>query len=264
MRLIPGRLVRRYERFLADVELERDGARRRMLVRAHCVNPGRMEGMVLPGARVWLSESPNRARALRYTWELLELDGRLIGANTSLSNLLAKRMLEQGLISGFSGEVRPEQPLGRHHRVDFVLEGPRRHLVEVKNCHLVYGDGYGYFPDSHSERAVKHVDALVRRVGRGERASVVFTVQRADCVGLRPSALHAPDFAVALRRAARKGVELRAFRFEPTLDGLWLDGEVPVDVAPYDVEAVRVYSRAYDATSGWLRKDGRVAGMRAA
>ena len=145
-----------------------------------------------------------------------------------------------------------------------MLESAPRHFVEVKNCHLVYPDGFGYFPDSHSERAVKHVEALARQVARGQRASVVFTVQRADCVGLRPSALHAPEFARALRLAARRGVGLRAFRFEPTLEGLWLDAELPVDVGVYDVEAVRGWSRGYDATSGWVRRDGRIAGMRAA
>ena len=83
-----GRLVRRYERFIAEVRLERG------VVRAHCVNPGRMEGMVVPGARVWLSEAPGRH--LPWTWELVELEGRLVGANTSLPNRLVGEVLRRG------------------------------------------------------------------------------------------------------------------------------------------------------------------------
>ncbi len=176
--LLEGRLVRRYERFLVDVRLT-DGA----VVRAHCVNPGRMEGLVIPGARVWLSEATNPSRALRFTWELIEVDGRLIGANTGLPNALVKQVLERRLIAGFTDvqQVVPEQRFGRGHRADFRLDTRRgAHWVEVKNCHLVYGDGLGYFPDSTSDRATDHVNALARRVRAKDRATVLFTLQRDD------------------------------------------------------------------------------------
>lgn len=254
--LIEGRLVRRYERFIAEVRVGRE------VVRAHCVNPGRMEGLVIPGARVWLSEAQTE-RALKYTWELIELDGRLVGANTGLPNALVKRVLEARLLDGFEDVTRvvPEQAFGRGHRVDFLLDTARgEHLVEVKNCHLVYPDGLGYFPDSHSDRAVAHVDALARQVKRGRRATVLFTLQRDDARGLRPSALHAPDFAASVRRAAKAGVRFRAVRLVPSLAGFTFDGEVPVDVAPYDVKAVAPWAKALEATTGWQRKDGAVAG----
>jgi len=255
-RLVEGRLVRRYERFIAEVRVGRE------VVRAHCVNPGRMEGLVIPGARVWLSEA-QAERALKFTWELVELDGRLVGANTALPNTLVRRVLDAKLLPGLDDArtVRPEQSFGRGHRVDFLLDTPRgEHLVEVKNCHLVYPDGLGYFPDSHSERAVAHVDALARQVKRGRRATVLFTLQRDDARGLRPSALHAPDFATSVRRAAKAGVALRAVRLVPSLDGFSFDGEVPVDVAVYDVKRVAPWAKALEATTGWERKDGAVAG----
>lgn len=255
--LVEGRLVRRYERFIAEVKLGRT------TVRAHCVNPGRMEGLVIPGARVWLSEAATE-RALRYTWELIEVDGRLVGANTGLPNALVKRVLETRLVPGFDDVTRlaPEQAFGRGHRVDFLLETTRgEHLVEVKNCHLVYPDALGYFPDSRSERAVAHVDALARQVKRGKRATVLFTLQRDDAVGLRPSQLHAPDFAASVRRAAKAGVAFRAVRLVPSLDGFTFGGEVPVDVAPYDAKAVAPWAKALEATTGWQRKDGAVAGQ---
>jgi sugar fermentation stimulation protein A len=244
---------------LADIVLEGGEP-----VRAHCVNPGRMEGLVVPGARVWVSESPNPNRALRYTWELIELEGRLIGTNTGLPNRLVGLALEAGRISGLDDleTIQPEQPLGRNHRVDFVLHRRSgRHVVEVKNCHLVYSDGWGYFPDSNSERAVKHVEALTRLVKKGGRASVYFTVQRNDARGVRPSALHAPQFARALRAGARAGLEVRAFQFTPSLEGLDLGGELEVDVEPYELGPIRQWARALESTTGWVRKNGQWSGQ---
>ncbi len=257
--LLEGRLIRRYERFLADVRLP-DGS----TVRAHCVNPGRMEGLVAAGARVWLSQAASEARALRHTWELIELDGQLIGANTVVPNALVRVVLERRLVPGFEDvtTIRPEQRFAGNHRVDFLLEregGP--HYVEVKNCHLVYPDGLGYFPDSQSERATAHVEALAELVRAGVRATVLFTLQRGDATGLRPSALHDPAFASALRQAAKQGLEVRALRFTPSLEGLTFDREVPVDLADYDLSTVRPFGEALSATSGWERKDGKTAGQ---
>jgi sugar fermentation stimulation protein A len=250
-----GRLVRRYERFIAEVQLGR------RVVRAHCVNPGRMEGMVVPGARVWLSEAPGRH--LPWTWELMEFEGRLIGANTSLPNKLVGEVLRRGLLPGLNDAtaVHAERVFGRGHRVDFLLQSPRGpHYVEVKNCHLVYPDGCGYFPDSTSARATAHVEALTRLVKKGHAATVLFTLQRDDAQLLRPSALHDRAFASAMRRAVKAGLTARAIRLVPTLEGIAFDGEVPVDVSGSDVKLTRSWSAAYDTTSGWERKDGRWAG----
>lgn len=253
--LVEGRLVRRYERFIAEVRV---GSQ---VVRAHCVNPGRMEGIVIPDSRVWLSEAPGRA--LPWTWELLELDGRLLGVNTSLPNKLVGEVLKRGLLPGLdeATAVHPERAYGRGHRVDFVVE--RRgasHYVEVKNCHLVYPDGVGYFPDSVSERATGHVEALTRLVKKGVPAMVLFTLQREDAESLRPSALHDPAFATAMRRAVRAGLTTRAVKLVPTLEGFAFGGEVPVDVEKYDVEATVPFAKALEAASGWARKDGGVSG----
>lgn len=258
-RLREGRLVRRYERFVAEIELPNEG-----LVRAHCVNPGRMEGLISPGARVWVSRAEGE-RALRYTWELIELDGKLIGVNTSLPNRLARSVVERRLISGFekAGQWKAEQRFGRGHRVDLLARGSEgEHFVEVKNCHLVYPDLRGYFPDSRSERAQKHVEALARQVKGGKKATVLFTVQRGDAKSVRPSDLHDREFALAVRRAARSGVAFRAVCLEPTTEGINLVKEIPVELEPYPVNEVADFCRTFETTSGWVRKDGKVAGAR--
>jgi sugar fermentation stimulation protein A len=126
----------------------------------------------------------------------------------------------------------------------------------------VYPDGCGYFPDSVSERATSHVEALTRLVKKGIPCTVLFTLQRDDAVMLRPSVLHDPRFDAAMRRGVKAGLHARAIRLVPTLEGISFDGEVPVDVSGSDVQLTRSWSAAYDSTSGWVRKDGKWAGRR--
>lgn len=243
--LVEGRLVRRYERFVAEVRVGRE------LLRAHCVNPGRMEGLVIPGSRVWLSEAPGRA--LPWTWELAELDGRLVGANTSLPNKLVGAALTRGLLREFREvrSVKAEQPMGRHHRVDFVVNG--EHLVEVKNCHLVYPDGGAYFPDSVSMRGARHLRELAAVARAGGKASVVFIVQRHDARFVRPSDVHDPTFATEARLAADAGVTFSALRLRPDPEGVSVLGPVPVDLAPFPTDEPRRWRLEGRRWSGWER-----------
>lgn len=260
--LLRGRLVDRYERFIAEVELD-SGAR----VRAHCVNPGRMEGQVRPGARVWLSKvPPDSKRRLRYTWELVEEDRRIVGANTTAPNKIVAALLAARVLPGLKrfralrSEVAYGEPgpNGRRSRVDFVLEGARRdHYVEVKNSHLRYPDGRGYFPDSVSVRASHHLAALADQARAGSKATVLFTIQRPDIVAIRPSRLHDPTFADAARAARDAGVRFRAVTIRATPRAYEVLREIPVDLGDYDFEAQRPWREAKLSRSGWRRDPER-------
>lgn len=255
--LIEGRLVQRYDRFIADVELG-DGE----VVHTHCINPGRMEGWVRPGARVWISRAPEgRKRKLLYTWELMELDGRIVGVNTTVPNSIVKAVLEARTLRGLSRwrELQAERKFGQGSRIDFWLRtGRRQHFLEVKNCHLVYPDGRGYFPDSVSDRASRHLDELLEVVAQGHQATVLFTVQDETAKAIRPSDAHDPKFAEKVRRAAESGVRFRAVRVLPTLEGYEVQCAIAVDVKPYRFERHLVWKRERDATSGWKRR-GKLA-----
>ncbi len=264
--LFPATLVHRRDRFFADAELD-TGER----VVAHCVNTGRMEGLTKPGRRIWLSKPPPRVppRKLAYTWELIELSSGIIGTNTAMPNAFVGAVLAAGLLPGLPhAKCTPEAPLGilrnsRSSRSDFLLETVEgtRIWVEVKNNHLVYPDGFAYFPDSVSERATEHLEALATKVAAGDRAVVVFLVQRGDATGVRPSDVHDPAFAAAARRVAALGVEFRALAAVPEVPSapvaaahLRLIGEIPVDLAPYPtapVEAFRTLLRA--EAPAWVR-----------
>ncbi|MCY0541685.1 DNA/RNA nuclease SfsA, partial [Klebsiella pneumoniae] len=74
--LIEGRLVRRYKRFFADVELA--GGE---VVVAHCANPGSMKECAPEGGAVWLSHLPSPKRKLAYTWELVHARDAMVCVN---------------------------------------------------------------------------------------------------------------------------------------------------------------------------------------
>src|SRR5258706_6602136 len=142
--LIPGTLIRRYKRFLADIEI---GGRMEVV---HCANPGSMLGLAAPGSPVWLSLSANPARKLRHTWELVAVGDALVGINTGYANRLAEEAIRAGRIEALAGYagLRREVAYGEGSRVDFLLGNPGRPAcyVEVKNVTPQRGN-LAEFPD---------------------------------------------------------------------------------------------------------------------
>lgn len=253
--LLPAVFRARYDRFIAELTL--DGK----TIEAHCVNPGRMEGLIRPGSRAWVSTVPeNSPRKLRYTLEMLQVKGRYIGVNTSLPNDLGETIVRAGKVPGLRRfrSLRREVRYGDNSRIDMLLtQGQRLHYLEVKNCHLVYPDGGAYFPDSVSTRAAKHLDELTAVIEAGNKASVLFTVQRDDAQFVRPSDLHDPYFAQTARRAQRSGVRFFAACFGPSLEGFQFLGLRPVRFDRYPLAPLERYRGERIAYSGWIRRGGR-------
>ena len=205
--LIPGRLLRRYKRFLADVRLETGEE-----VTAHCANPGSMMGLAEPDSPVWLSPARNPDRKLRYSWELVARDGALVGINTAHPNTIVAEALADGSLPALSGyhRIRREVRYGQNSRVDFLLEsdqGPPCYL-EVKSVTLKRGDGPAEFPDAVTKRGAKHLAELSEIARAGARAVMFFLVQREDCAYMQVADDIDPDYGRALRDAAEQGVEL--------------------------------------------------------
>ncbi|POF31650.1 DNA/RNA nuclease SfsA [Roseibium marinum] len=227
--LVSGRLVKRYKRFLADVILDEDGA----AITAHCANPGSMLGLKEPGSRVWLSQSDNPKRKLKYSWEVMEADGALVGINTAHPNKLVEEALVAGRIGPLAGyhSLRREVKYGKNSRIDILLEdeGGSKTYVEVKNVHLMRQQGLAEFPDSVTARGAKHLAELADMVGEGHRAAMVFLVQRPDCGRISLAADIDPTYAAAFEVAQAAGVEVYAIGCDVRLDGI--DAVRPVDIS---------------------------------
>lgn len=203
--LVRGSLIRRYKRFLADVQLETGEE-----VTAHVANSGAMLGTSAPGLEVWLSPATNPERKLKWSWELCRVDGFLVGVNTSHPNAIAAEAIAAGLIPELAGyeTIRREVKYGRNSRIDLLLEAPGRPTcyVEIKNVHLKRGE-WAEFPDAVTVRGAKHLRELRDMVAQGHRAVMLYLVQREDCVGFRPAADIDPAYAEGLVAAMRDGVE---------------------------------------------------------
>lgn len=223
--LVQGRLVRRYKRFLADVELDNG-----TVMTVHCPNSGSMMGCAIPGSPVLLSKSGNPARQYAFTWELVQIEGCWVGINTGLPNRLVREGVEQGIVTELQGygRIRAEVQYGRERsRIDLLLEEPGCCYVEVKNVTLVE-DGVALFPDAVTERGQKHLRELMEMVRSGSRAVNFFVVQRSDARMVSPADRIDPGYARLLRQAAKAGVELLAYQAEVSPEGVILVRPLPV------------------------------------
>jgi len=210
--LSAGRLKRRYQRFLADVDIAG------RIETVHCPNPGSMLGLDEPGSPVWLSVGASPDRKYRFGWELVQAAGSLVGINTGQANGLVAEALARGRLKPLAGyeAVRREVVYGEGSRIDFLLEAPNRPpcYVEVKSVTLARHPPLAEFPDSVTARGSRHLRELAAVAGRGGRAVMLFLVQRADCRQVEVARDIDPAYGRAFDAARRAGVEMLAYGCE--------------------------------------------------
>lgn len=220
--LVPGRLIRRYMRFLADVTLS-DGR----IVKAHCPNPGSMMGLKDPGLRVWLEPNDNPKKKLDWGWRLAQLDDTYVGIDTNAANRIVHEALIADQIPELRGlgDIRPEVKYGQNSRIDFLLGGTT--YVEVKSVTLSRRPGLAEFPDSVTARGAKHLKELSDMVAQGHRAVLLFLVQRPDCTQVKLADDIDPTYAAAYAQARAAGVQMLCY--DTTLDqtGIHLRRAIP-------------------------------------
>ena len=225
--LISGKLVRRYKRFLADVVLD-NGKK----VTAHCPNSGSMAACSEPGRRVYLSYHDNPKRKLKYTWELIQMPGSLVGTNTLVPNRLVYNAVLNDRIAalkGYDAAVR-EVPMGNHTRLDLMLTGQEKTcLIEIKNCTLVK-ERVAMFPDAVTARGLKHVRELESRLSENVRSVMFFLVQRMDADSFRPAVHIDPTYADALKKAHAAGVEILVYDVFVDLAHIRINRNLPFEL----------------------------------
>lgn len=215
--LVHGTLIKRYKRFLADIELETGE-----IITAHCPNTGTMLSCSAPDSPVALSISANPKRKYPHTLEMVMDNSTWVGVNTARTNALVREAIENGQINEFKHPltVKSEIKTSEHTRLDLqVIDGSGPTYIEVKNCSLAVSN-CAMFPDAVTKRGTKHLVELIRLTGTGQKSCIFFLVQRMDADHFSPATHIDPTYSAALQEAKAAGVMVLAYQAEVNPEGI--------------------------------------------
>ena len=204
-KFINGILVKRYKRFFADVQLDNK------LVTAHCPNTGSMLGLLDEGNKVYLSESDNEKRKLKYTLEVIKLKSKHVGVNTHRTNRIVETALNEKVFTFIKNikEIRREVKYGENSKIDFLVTTSKEQAyIEVKNVTLARNKSVAEFPDAVTARGTKHLIELGKLKKKGIRPIMLYIVQRDDCESFQLAKDIDPTYAENLDKAMKRGVEV--------------------------------------------------------
>jgi len=225
--LISGVLVKRYKRFFVDVKVKN------RIITAHCPNSGSMLGLLDKGNKVWITEAINKKRKLKYTLQIIEENGSMVGVNTHLTNKIVNHALQKNLIKDFSNSVKikSEQVFGEHTRFDFYLEDKNiKSFLEVKNVTLKRKSRIGEFPDSITSRGTKHLNELINATKKGFKAYLLFVVQRNDCDKFEVAKDIDPIYSKTLIKAVKNKVKVLCYDCKFSAKGIILNKEIKFQI----------------------------------
>ncbi len=224
-KLIHGKLIKRYKRFLADIILD-DGQE----ITAHVPNSGAMTSCIEPNCDVWLTFHDNPKRKLKYTLELTKMDKNLICTNTGVANKIAIEAIENGIIKELQGysSLKPEQKYGQNSRIDILLENENENekcYVEVKSVSLRIDD-YLAFPDAVTSRGTKHLNELYEMTLQGHRAVMLYIIQRTDDLPFRLAKEIDKKYFEAFNEVTNKGVEVLIYQSSIDFENIKINKKV--------------------------------------
>lgn len=221
--LLPGTLIKRYRRSLADVQLDDGG-----VVTAHCPAFGPMKTCLEPGRPVMLSDSKNQARLHPLTWELIDMNGSWVCVNPAFARKLILEALQDSALPALREyEVQTEATYGKGKSIDIILQGMEQNcFVNVYSVTWVEDD-IALFPDSANVRAVQSLNALAEISRQGHRAIAYFVIQRGDCSSFKPAEQVDRAFLKSMLAARSAEVEFVAYRAAVTPEGISLGTIIP-------------------------------------
>lgn len=227
-KVVPAEFLNRPNRFIANVIV--NGREETV----HVKNTGRCKELLIPGCRVWLSESSNPERKTKYDLIAVEKlrpgnSALFVNMDSQLPNAAAEEWLRKGNLFPSSAEIRREVTYGKS-RFDFqITYGKRKCFLEVKGVTLER-DGIALFPDAPTERGVKHLMELISARESGFDAAVLFVIQMKEIRAFRPNDMTHKAFGDALRLAKEKGVQLLAYDCVATPDSMCIDAPVKINL----------------------------------
>lgn len=224
--LVHGILIKRYKRFLADIQLD-DGT----IVVAHCTNTGSMKSCLENGAEVYLTPVNDPKRKTKFTWEMIKINGDWVGINTGNPNKLAFEAISAGLIPELAGytNVKREVKFGDSRFDVFAENNNEQCFIEVKNVSLKEGK-YALFPDSVTIRGQKHLKTLMEVKSKGIRAVMLYIIQRSDVDIFSPASEIDPQYAALLKEAFLAGVEVIPMQAKVTPQQIDLIKKLPFEI----------------------------------
>tara|TARA_A100001015_G_scaffold308223_1_gene405478 strand:+ start:1659 stop:2354 length:696 start_codon:yes stop_codon:yes gene_type:complete len=222
-KLISGLFVKRYKRFLVEVKLKDQ------IVTAHCPNTGSMMGLLKKGNKVWISQSDNPNRKLKYTLEIIEDGNSKVGVNTHSTNKIVHHALENNLIKEFSNilEIKPETKFGTNTRFDFlVISKKNKAFIEVKNVTLSRKKKLAEFPDSITTRGLKHINELNKASKKNYKIFILFLIQRDDCNSFKIAKDIDTDYANAFTKAIKNKLNILCYDCKFSSKGIKLNRKI--------------------------------------
>ena len=225
--LISGLLVKRYKRFFIDIKIKNK------TVTAHCPNSGSMMGLLNENNKVWITEAVNKKRKLKYTLQIIEENGTMVGVNTHLTNYIVNHALQNNLIKDFNKKIKikREQVFGENTRFDFFLEdGNIKSFLEVKNVTLKRNDNVAEFPDSVTSRGTKHLNELINATKKGFNAYLLFLIQRNDCGKFMIARDIDPEYSKTLIKAVKNNVKILCYDCKFSSKGIVLNNEIKFEI----------------------------------
>ena len=207
-RLLQGYLVKRYKRFFVDIKYKNK------IITGHCPNSGSMMGLLNIGNKIWFSESDKLNRKLKYTLEIIEVEKKMVGINTLLTNKIVLEALNCKKINSLIkfNDIKTEVKFSNNTRFDFLLlNNKEKCFLEVKNVTLVRGKKMAEFPDAITSRGTKHLNELCNAKKKGYQSYILYLIQREDCVSFKIAKDIDKKYKIAFDKALKSGVKILCY-----------------------------------------------------
>ena len=222
-KLLQGTLIKRYKRFFADIKYQKK------TITAHCPNSGSMMGLLHTGNTVYFSVSSNPKRKLKYTLEIVEIDKRLVGINTHLTNKIVLEALNQKKIKKLVNfnNIRTEVKFSDKTRFDFLISNNKEKcFLEVKNVTLVRKNKIAEFPDAITSRGTKHLRELISAKKKGYKSYILYLIQREDCKSFKIAKDIDQEYKIAFDEALKKGVKMLCYDCKLSNEEIRLNNQI--------------------------------------